>query len=138
MSFKEEHIEAYLTGKLNAADKVALEEGMKNDPLLKSEVELQNDIIESLKNSRKIQLKNRLNNIDVSATTGVSSAVKIAASFITAGMIGAGIYYMSVFSVNTKGNETVSVVSDEIVSDQSTPLHNEGNSTATLIEKEKK
>ena len=129
MIFNDENIEAYLTGKLNAADKLAMEEGMKNDPLLKNEVELQNDIIESLKNTRKLQLKNRLNNIDVSAsTTGVSSAVKVAASFITAGMIGAGIYYMSVFSSvdnkETKEQAKISnIANDENVSDQS-PVNN--------------
>ncbi len=108
MNFYEEKIEAYLSGKLNAADKLALEEGMTKDPLLKNEVELQNDIIESLKNSRKIQLKNRLNSIDMSTgtSTGVSSAVKIAASFITVGIVGAGIYYFSILST-TKDNVTV-------------------------------
>src|SRR5436190_1701308 len=110
MSFYEEKIEAYLAGKLNAADKLALEEGMTKDPLLKNEVELQNDIIESLKNSRKIQLKNRLNTIDMNtASTGVSSAVKIAASFITVGIVGAGLYYFSVLST-TKDKENVTVV----------------------------
>ncbi len=116
MSFNEENIEAFLTGKLNAADQLAMEAGMKNDPLLRSEVDLQKDIIESLKTNRKIQLKNRLNNIDVAATTGVSSAVKIAASFITVGIIGAGIYYMSVFSHN---KENTTVVASTKISEES-------------------
>lgn len=126
MNFYEDKIEAYLAGNLGAADKLALEEGMMKDPLLKNEVELQNDIIESLKNSRKIQLKNRLNNIDVStATTGVSSAVKIAASFITVGIIGAGVYYLSVISSN-KHKENVTVVLNENV--QAPTIKGEENS----------
>ncbi|HWZ21424.1 MAG TPA: hypothetical protein VNW06_02150 [Cytophagaceae bacterium] len=140
MSFNEENIEAYLTGKLSASDKLTLEEGMRKDPLLKSEVDLQNDIIESLKNSRKIQLKNRMNNLDVSATsTGVSSAVKIAASFITVGMIGAGIYYMSIFSTNTKDKEVVTAVSENnnLNQNQSIQQYNKNNQISTpLIEKE--
>ncbi len=118
MNFYEENIEAYLTGKLNASDKLAMEAGISNDPLLKSEVDLQSDIIESLKTHRKIQLKNRLNNINVTASssTGVSSAVKIAASLITVGMIGAGVYYMSVFSGQDKETDSVSVViNDNII-----------------------
>lgn len=115
MNFYEEKIEGYLAGKLNAADTQALEEGMRKDPLLKNEVELQRDIIESLKNSRKIQLKNRLNNIDVTSTsTGVSSAVKIAASFITVGIVGAGLYYFSVLS-SDKSKDNVTVVLNENV-----------------------
>ncbi|HVD99377.1 MAG TPA: hypothetical protein VNB90_14305 [Cytophagaceae bacterium] len=110
MNFYEEEIESYLAGKLNNADKLALEENMKKDPLLKNEVELQRDIIESLKNTRKAQLKNRLNNIDVSSSaTGVSSAVKIAASIITVGIIGAGLYYFSVLP-DAKDKEKVTVV----------------------------
>jgi hypothetical protein len=116
MNFNDENIEAYLTGKMNAADKATLEAGMRNDPMLKGEVDLQRDIIESLKTNRKIQLKNRLNNINVSGTTGVSSAVKVAASFITVGMIGAGIYYMSVFS-NSKDSTTA--VAKANISEQS-------------------
>jgi hypothetical protein len=59
-------------------------------------------------------LKNRLNNIDVTTTsTGVSSAVKIAASFITVGIIGAGVYYMTVVSSKDKQKETVTVVMNE-------------------------
>ncbi|HSZ24115.1 MAG TPA: hypothetical protein VK766_00250 [Cytophagaceae bacterium] len=106
MSLYEEKIELYLRGKLNAEDKLGFEEEFKKDPLLKNEVDLQNDIIESLKNSRKIQLKNRLNNIDVgTSTTGVSSAVKMAASFITVGIIGAGVYYLTVTSSDSKDKQ---------------------------------
>ena len=132
MNFYEENIEAYLTGKLNSADKIAMETGISNDPLLKSEVDLQNDIIESLKSHRKMQLKNRLNNITVTSTTGVSSTIKIAASLITIGMIGAGVYYMSVFSGQDKETEKVSVVINDNIS--STQLQNNDTKVATNIE----
>jgi hypothetical protein len=137
MNFYEDKIEAYLTGKLNAADKLALEEGMTKDPLLKNEVDLQNDIIESLKNSRKIQLKNRLNNIDVTTTsTGVSSAVKIAASFITIGIIGAGVYYMTVVSSKDKQKENVTVVMNEDLQVPELKDENISNTPVTALEKE--
>ncbi len=131
MSFNEENIDAYLTGKLNASDKFALEEGMKKDPLLKSEVDLQNDIIESLKNSRKIQLKNRMNSLDAYTSTGVSSAIKIAASFITIGIIGAGIYYMSIFSTNTKDKEVVEAVLEKNAREQSLKQDNTKSNTSS-------
>jgi anti-sigma factor RsiW len=96
MSFNNEQIEAYLQGHLEGADKLAFEHSMAQDPLLKNEVELQRDIIESLQNYRRAQLKSRLNNIEVGgASTGVSSTIKIAASLISIGIIGAGIYYFS-------------------------------------------
>lgn len=127
MNFYEDKIEAYLAGKLNATDTLALEEGMRKDPLLKNEVELQRDIIESLKNNRKLQLKNRLNNIDVTSTsTGVSSAVKIAASFITVGIIGAGIYYFSVLSTD-KTKDNVTVVLNEDVKIPKVQNNNDAN-----------
>jgi hypothetical protein len=137
MNFYEDKIEAYLTGKLNAADKLTLEEGMRKDPLLKNEVDLQNDIIESLKNSRKIQLKNRLNNIDVTTTsTGVSSAVKIAASFITVGIIGAGVYYMTVVSSKDKQKENVTVVMNENLQAPDLKEENIKNTSATTLQKD--
>ncbi len=137
MSFNEENIEAYLTSKLTATDTLAMEEGIKNDPLLKNEVEFQKDILESLKNSRKMQLKSRLNNIDVSTTSmGVSSAVKIAASFITVGMIGAGIYYMSVFPSSNKDKitENVSVLLTENAASYSTTVNaSESNKNESVL-----
>jgi hypothetical protein len=134
MNFYEDKIEAYLTGKLSAADKMTLEQGMNNDPLLKGEVDLQRDIIESLKNSRKLQLKNRLNNINVTATaTGVSSAVKIAASLITVGMIGAGIYYLSVFPSKDKEEESVSVIVNENIPSPAVQNSNNDTNNAPVV-----
>jgi hypothetical protein len=87
-------IEAYLKGELSGADKAAFEAQLEQDPLFKSEIDLQGDIISSLKTYRKNQLKARLNNIDVSSATLISaSAAKIVASLVIAAFIGYLGYY---------------------------------------------
>ncbi len=114
MSFYDDKIEAYLTGKLNESEKASFESEVAKDSNLKSEVDLQNDLIEAIRNTRKIQLKARLNAIEVGSTvsSGVSSTIKIAASVITVGIIGAGIYYMSVVSNKEKQTNQSAIVVD--------------------------
>lgn len=87
-------IDAYLSGKMDASDKSAFENGLAQDPLMKQELDLQKDILESLKVRRKFELMARLDNIDVSGLTtsaANTTAWKIAASiFIGTGMLTAG------------------------------------------------
>lgn len=98
-----ENIEAYLENRLSPGEKSLFESEIAKDPLLKNELNLQQDIIQSLKSYRKTQLKNRLNNIEVSMTPNYYGA-KIAASILISGLLGLGAY--SYF--NNKSETTIS------------------------------
>ena len=85
-----ENIEAFLENRLSPNEKAFFESEIAKDPLLQNEVNLQKDIIASLKTYRKAELKSRLNNIDVNTTSYLG--IKIAASVLLAGLLGLGIY----------------------------------------------
>src|SRR5437879_2635710 len=96
--YNPENIEAYITNKMSAGDKAFFQSELAKDPLLNNEIDLQKDIIESLKEHRKAQLKNRLNNIKIE-TAPTYTGLKVAASILLAGLISFGGYnYLS----NTK------------------------------------
>ena len=97
--YNPENIEAYLENKLSASQQAYFEGEIAKDPLLQNEMHLQKDIIDSLKEYRKTQLKNRLNNIDVSAGHSYVG-MKIAASIVVSGLIGLGAY--SYFNSNSE------------------------------------
>ncbi len=64
---KNELIEAYLTNKLPANATSSFEAELAKDPALQKEVDLQKDIINTLQNTRRAELKNRLSQIEVNA-----------------------------------------------------------------------
>ncbi|MFN6944400.1 MAG: hypothetical protein ACK4ND_05595 [Cytophagaceae bacterium] len=101
---KSELIDDFLTGRLTESDRLAFEKDLTKDPLLKQEVDLQKDIVTSLKELRKSQLKQRLQSLEVPAPTAGISIFKIAASFLVASMIGAGIYF---YLLEDKENTTL-------------------------------
>jgi hypothetical protein len=90
-----ELIERYLEQKMGSAEMAEFENAMLHDPLLKSEFELQKDIIESLKAYRKAEIKARLDAIQVNPAPHFANFLKIAASItITSIMIwGAYTYF---------------------------------------------
>jgi len=69
-----EMIEAYLRDELSAEQRADFEQLVRQDPLLYNEFLLQKEIITNIQNFRKAQLKNRLNQIDVSNTPSWNSA----------------------------------------------------------------
>src|SRR5690606_34168036 len=90
-----EQIERYLEGNMSGEELQAFEKLLDKDPMLKSEFQLQEDIISAIKESRKAELKARLDNINVGAyNTGISGAKIILTGAITAA-VGLGIYFYS-------------------------------------------
>lgn len=60
-----EKLEAYIRNELTEKERLELEEQLRQDPLLQNELTLQKDIIASISDYRKNELKQRLNKIDV-------------------------------------------------------------------------
>lgn len=75
-----ELIEKYLEQKMSAPERADFEDELLRDPLLKNEFELQRDIVNSIKNYRKVELKSRLDNIAVNPAPYAAPFAKMAAS----------------------------------------------------------
>jgi hypothetical protein len=65
MNITEEIIDSFLRGDLSEAEQAAFNKAILADPKLQQEVSIQKDIIDSVKQHRHQQLKDRLNAIDV-------------------------------------------------------------------------
>ena len=88
-------IDAYLTGNLNPEDSSRLMESLGQDPALKEEFLLQKDLVHSLQNKRRAELKNRLNQIEVGTGYTVPSALglKFIAGAALVALLGTGTYF---------------------------------------------
>ena len=95
-----EIIDKYLAGKMSKNEQLEFEIQLQNDPLLNNEFEFQKDIVESIRNFRRTEIKARLDNINVGAPSGFSF-LKIAASVAVSSMIAVG-SYMYLTSENSK------------------------------------
>jgi len=89
-----ELIDDFLTNRLSEQEKASFEQQMNADPSLKADVEIQKQIIDSVRKARAAELKAMLNNVPVSGSfsSGISAA-KIAAIVGTAALIGTALYF---------------------------------------------
>src|SRR5690348_7043727 len=86
-------IDDYLRGQLSGHEKEAFEKQLQADPSLQSEVDLQQQLIEGIKNARISELKTMLSQVPLTGamTSGVGlSAGQIAAGVITSAVIATG------------------------------------------------
>ncbi len=111
-----EKIEAYLRDELSAGDKAAFEDSLKQDPLLHNEFLLQKDIIASLQSQRKAQLKQRLQQIDVSSLSNGNTGISGMVGLLMAGVVALGIAGWFTFG-NTE-NKTIANESSATVKSQ--------------------
>ncbi|MCH8317498.1 MAG: hypothetical protein IIA88_03235 [Bacteroidetes bacterium] len=103
----QEKIEAYLTDQLTEKEVLDFEDQFGDDPLLRKELSLQQNIITSIKEYRKAQLKQRLNKISVNIGSKYR-ILKIASSVIFAVFIGICVYYnLNIFSPASQEKEVV-------------------------------
>jgi hypothetical protein len=125
--YNPENIESYIANKMSASDKVLFENELAKDPLLSNEINLQKDIVESLKAFRKAELKGRLNNIEVSIGSSYTG-IKVAASVILASLLSFGTY-----SYFTSNNPQDSKEVTEKIALNNNSINN-NNSTPSVIE----
>lgn len=87
-------IDAYLTGSLSPEESEQFLQRMAKDPALKEEFQLQKDLVHSLQDFRKQQLKARLNSIEVGSGYSFTSAAsfKFIAGAALLALIGTGTY----------------------------------------------
>jgi len=101
MNISEETIDLYLRGDLSGSDLESFNKAIASDPKIKQELDLQSDIVNSIKQYRHQQLKNRFNSIEIPAGGlggNVSSSIylKFAASIgIVAALMGGTAIWLS-------------------------------------------
>ncbi|MCR6638943.1 MAG: hypothetical protein NVV82_08135 [Sporocytophaga sp.] len=89
--YSQDKIDDFLSGKLSGTEKLMFEEHMTKDPLISNELKLQEEIINHLKGQRKAELKARLDNINVAATS--YTGLKIAAGIVSTILLSTTLYF---------------------------------------------
>ena len=90
-----ELIDDYLSNRLKGAEKEAFDKQLENDPTLKSDVGFHKQVIQGIRTARATELKNMLSKVPVGGSTVTMdfSIVRMAAGIITAGVVGAALYF---------------------------------------------
>jgi hypothetical protein len=99
-----ELIDDYISQRLAADEQAAFEKQMADDLALKKEVEFQQAIITTIKNTRAAELKAMLNKVPVSG----GSSIQFSTAKLVAGIIGLGILSVSVYFVY-KSNQSAAL-----------------------------
>jgi hypothetical protein len=73
-------LDGFFEGTLSTSEESTLMDKLATDADLKSEFEFQKDIISTIKDTRKLELKNRLDNIDIKWYHNISNGWKVAAT----------------------------------------------------------
>ena len=95
----EELTDQYLRGDLSGADLRSFEDLIASDPAVQKHLGFQEELVKGLVDHRKMQLKSRLDAIEVGTGTfgsgfAVEGIVKVAGGAVVATLIGTGIYFM--------------------------------------------
>ncbi len=109
-----ELIDDYLTNRLNEQDRKSFEQQLVSDASLKTEMELQKEIIQGLRTARVAELKSILNNVPIATNSIFFSPLRIAAGLIGAAVLATGLYFYSDKSANFNPNQLSSSIVDSI------------------------
>ena len=92
-----DQIDNYHSGRMNESEMADFENMLESDPALKAESDFQSDIVSGLKEYRKMELKSRLDGINVGPTwiefAQQSALMKSLGGVMVASIIGTGIYF---------------------------------------------
>lgn len=108
-----EQIDKYHSGRMSESEMASFEKQLESDPALKAESDLQSDIVGGLKEYRKLELKARLDAINVGPTwmefMGQSALMKSMGGVIVASLIGTGIYLYGEQDEQVESGATVTI-----------------------------
>src|SRR4051812_11267191 len=90
-----ELLDDYLANRLDENGRSAFEQKLDSDPSLKSELQLQQQLISGIKKVRVSELKGMLNNVPIPAgqTTGTAVATKIVTGIAVLGIVGTAAFF---------------------------------------------
>ncbi|WP_420575547.1 hypothetical protein [Ekhidna sp.] len=108
-----EQIDKYHSGRMSESEMASFEKQLESDPSLKAESDLQADITSGLKEYRKLELKARMDAINVGPTwmefVGQSALMKSMGGVIVASVIGTGIYLYGDKNEETQSTDPVEI-----------------------------
>ena len=90
-----EQIENYLEGKMSGEEMKEFDLRLQNDPALRSEFQLQQDMINALKANRKAELKARLDKVNVGSYGSSLTGLKIALGVALTAAVGLSVYFFT-------------------------------------------
>jgi hypothetical protein len=91
----EDLVGRYLDNEMTEVERVDFESQLRSDPALKEELNFQKDLIHSIRESRRLELKSRLTDIQVPSTPIFHAVgIKIAAVASVTAIIGTGAYFL--------------------------------------------
>ncbi len=130
-----ELIDNYLKGILSGQEKAAFEKQLESDASLRSEFEIQKDIVSVIRNARMAELKFSLASVHVPWYYLISTGWKIAAAVSLISVTGAGVFYLYNHGETHQSTEQVkkSVVPDlpKEVPSRIIPVEPENKNTAS-------
>lgn len=132
-----ENIASYLDGDMSLDQMQEFEKLLHTDPVLRSEFELQQDIIHTLQDFRKTQLKTRLDQVPISMGPSGLMGIKAATAMVVTGIIGLGtyLYFVTPTEETSPLTETIETVDQDQPQDEViTELSNEVIETDKIIE----
>lgn len=101
-----ELLDDYLSNRLNEQDRQAFEQKLEADPELKKEMQIQQSLVENIRQARIAELKTMLNNIPVASISGGQTALftKVISSIVVVGIVSTALYFY--FDEKTEQSET--------------------------------
>jgi glucan-binding YG repeat protein len=90
-----ELLDDYLSNRMSDSDRQAFEQKLEADPELKKEMQIQQSLIESIRQARIAELKTMLNSIPVTSITGGQTALftKVISSVAVVGLVSTAVYF---------------------------------------------
>lgn len=112
-------LDGYFEGTLSTSEETALMKRLTTDAELKSEFEFQKDIINTIKDTRRFELKNRLDNIHIKWYHNISNSWKIAATATVITVSTLTAYYLIDRQEDIKNR--IDLAQQEMIMEESTP-----------------
>jgi len=90
-----ELLDHYVSNRMSVDEKAAFEKQLNSDAELQQEFQLQQKVVEGLRQARVAELKNMFNNVPASALTGSSATafIKATVGVVFTGIIATGLYF---------------------------------------------
>ncbi len=104
----------YLDNEMSEAEKFEFESQMENDPQLKEEFDFQNELVRTIKDHRKLELKARLSNIEIPTPIFQTIGLKLAAVATATVIIGTGIYFYNQQNPNNNDFNIIDITGKQI------------------------
>lgn len=114
-------IDDYLSDNISIENKAVVEHRIATDPEFKSEFELQKNIVNAIKTTRRLELKTRLENINVPWYQTIPNTWKIAATITVASLTTISAYFyfnqdlLQTNKLELTSNDTVEITTDDRV-----------------------